>query len=76
MTINKSQGQTFNRVGILLRESVFAHGQLYTAASRAISFATLCIMVITILSGSKVQGELLGREGIYTRNIVERSVLN
>ena len=35
MTINKSQGQSLGRVGILLRGPVFGHGQLYTAFSRA-----------------------------------------
>jgi ATP-dependent DNA helicase PIF1 len=35
MTINKSQGQTFDRVGIYLKDNVFAHGQLYVALSRS-----------------------------------------
>ena len=38
MTINKSQGQTFNRVGIFLPEPVFSHGQLYVAFSRTSTF--------------------------------------
>ena len=34
MTINKSQGQSYDRVGIYLRNEVFSHGQLYVALSR------------------------------------------
>jgi len=37
MTINKSQGQSVNHIGIDLRKPVFAHGQLYVAFSRATS---------------------------------------
>jgi ATP-dependent DNA helicase PIF1 len=35
MTINKSQRQTFDKVGIYLKTPVFSHGQLYVAFSRA-----------------------------------------
>ena len=38
MTINKSQGQTLDAVGLFLPEPVFTHGQLYDALSRARSF--------------------------------------
>ena len=40
MTINKAHGQTFKKVGIHLDESVFTHGQLYVAFSRANHFQT------------------------------------
>ncbi|KYM98545.1 ATP-dependent DNA helicase PIF1 [Cyphomyrmex costatus] len=43
MTINKSQGQTFEKVGIDLRRDVFNHGQLYVAFSRVRSWQTLKI---------------------------------
>ena len=34
MTINKSQGQTLQKVGVWLNDSCFAHGQLYVCISR------------------------------------------
>ena len=34
MSMNKSQGQTFERVGLYFAAEVFTHGQLYVALSR------------------------------------------
>ncbi|XP_067215659.1 ATP-dependent DNA helicase pif1-like [Linepithema humile] len=45
MTINKSQGQTFDRVGIDLRKDVFNHGQLYVAFSRVRSWQALKVFL-------------------------------
>ena len=45
MTINKAQGQTFERVGISLLRPVFGHGQLYVALSRVRSLKSLYIQL-------------------------------
>ena len=45
MTINKSQGQTLNTVGVDLRSDVFAHGQLYVALSRARGASKIMVLV-------------------------------
>jgi ATP-dependent DNA helicase PIF1 len=72
MTINKSQGQTFDYVGIQLAEPVFAHGQLYVALSRARNPANIKITV----SRTELQGQLIsGPNSIYTQNIVYRVVV-
>ncbi|CAN1778545.1 ATP-dependent DNA helicase PIF1 [Linum perenne] len=60
MTINKSQGQTLERVGIYLPKPVFSHGQLYVAISRVKSASGLRILLLN--DPSIPHG--------YTRNIV------
>jgi len=43
ITINKSQGQTFNNVGVYLSSPVYSHGQLYVAISWVTSSANMKI---------------------------------
>ena len=69
MTINKAQGQTFEKVGIFLRRPCFSHGQLYVAFSRARSFDDIKIKVLT----TDKQGYVLDKS--YTKNVVYRQVL-
>ena len=44
-TINKSQGGTYERVGLDLFNPVFSHGQLYVALSRVSDFSCLRILL-------------------------------
>ncbi|XP_053101885.1 uncharacterized protein LOC128323190 [Hemicordylus capensis] len=72
MTINKSQGQTLEKVGIYLPEPVFSHGQLYVALSRMQSFKDV---VVRVLEGPE-QGRLIaGSEQIFTKNVVYNEIL-
>ena len=43
LTINKGQGQGFQKVGIYLKDQCFSHGQLYVAMSRVMSVENLFI---------------------------------
>lgn len=45
LTINKSQGQTFQRVGIYIERPIFAHGQLYVALSRCVSRENIRVFI-------------------------------
>ena len=56
MTINKSQGGTFQRIGLDLTSPVFSHGQLYVALSRVPNPAAITVLTLN--------GET------YTKNVV------
>uniref|UniRef100_A0A0L8H3T3 UvrD-like helicase C-terminal domain-containing protein n=1 Tax=Octopus bimaculoides TaxID=37653 RepID=A0A0L8H3T3_OCTBM len=46
MTIDKSQGQTFEKVGLVLPQPVFSHGPLYVAYSRARKLSDVRVKVM------------------------------
>jgi ATP-dependent DNA helicase PIF1 len=62
ITINKSQGQTFNNIGVYLSSLVYSHGELYVAISQVTSSVN-----IKILNG---QGP-----DKYMQNVVYKEVL-
>eukprot|EP00978_Attheya_sp_CCMP212_P006244 scaffold14163_cov51-Attheya_sp.AAC.2 len=45
LTIDKSQGQSLQRVGLYLPTPCFAHGQLYTAFARSMSSRELAVFL-------------------------------
>jgi ATP-dependent DNA helicase PIF1 len=65
MTIHKCQGQTFQRVGIILTNPLFTHGQLYVALSRCRSKDNL-----------KVQLSYHKTKEMKTKNIVFRQIFD
>ena len=44
MTVNESQGQSLDTVGVDLRAPPFTHGQLYMALSRVTDVSRLCVL--------------------------------
>ena len=59
MSINRSQGQTLQKVGIFLPQNVFTHGQLYVALSRVSSSNNIFI----------------SSTNLFTRNIVYKEIM-
>lgn len=66
ITINKSQGQTFEKIGINLKSPVFTHGQLYTALSRCTTRENIKIFV----ENSTTQGKRESLNKTFAINIV------
>ena len=69
MTINKAQGQSFDKVGIFLPSPVFTHGQLYVAFSRAKAFSDVCVQVLPHANQGR-KGKLT-----LTKNVVFKEIL-
>jgi hypothetical protein len=66
MTINKSQGQSLQRVGLFLPKPIFCHGQLYVAISRVTSRNGLRVYI---------ENEDFG-DNFHTKNIVYKEIFN
>ena len=66
MTINKSQGQSLQCVGLYLDRPVFSHGQLYVAVSRVTSKDGLRILIVENDYG----------DCFHTKNIVYKEIFD
>ena len=65
MTINKAQGQTFDKVGIYLPAPVFSHGQLYVALSRAKSFKDIFVKICETTTQGQRKTKYITQNVVY-----------
>lgn len=72
MTINKSQGQTFDVLGAYFRKPPFAHGQLYVAFSRVRSKNNLIVQVLPDVHMGKLKPNC---DDIFIPNVVYKEAL-
>lgn len=75
VTINKAQGQTFDKVGLHLKTPVFSHGQLYVAMSRVRSSNDIKIWLDPSLDANR-PGYKHEDGKYYCRNEVWQEVLH
>ena len=73
MTINKAQGESISNLVVYLRQSVFSHGQLYVALSRAGLPHRTKVMLIDV---KDTQGTIQDNNGKCTTNVVYNEALN
>ncbi|ELQ74289.1 DNA helicase PIF1/RRM3 [Trachipleistophora hominis] len=65
MTIHKSQGQSFDKVGVYLHNPIFVHGQLYMALSRVRHADGLKVYIANNGDQNRADNNM-----VYTRNVV------
>ncbi len=70
MSINKSQGQTFKKIGLYLPEPCFTHGQLYVAFSLVSSLSNIKVKIFKTEKHGKI-----GNKGYLTKNVVFKELL-
>ena len=71
MTVNKSQGQTFDKIGLYLRSNIFAHGQLYVALSRVRKFSAFKIQIFP-----PNEDEFDFNSPVLVKNVVYQEIFN
>jgi ATP-dependent DNA helicase PIF1 len=69
VTINKSQGQSLNRVGLYLITPVFTHGQLYVGLSRGTSCRNIRILLDNSSTGRTNQTANIIFDEIFRREL-------
>ena len=67
LTVNKSQGQTINKLGFFVDSKLFCHGHLYTAMSRVCSRQSLKILL--------ARTEINNKLSFFINNIVYKEAL-
>jgi hypothetical protein len=75
MTINKSQGQSLERVGLFLPHAAFGHGQIYVALGRSGNPPHGHLGVRIVVMNTPKQGRFEGKQGVFTRNVVYHEIL-
>lgn len=73
MTINKSQGHSLKKIGVYLTKSVFTHGHLYVALSRATSPKSVKILIHSDDNTRKTKQKTLFSKTLYIILITEWS---
>jgi hypothetical protein len=68
MTINRSQGQTLQYVGLYLPDPVFSHGQLYVAFSLVSGFDKITVYLPE--DAIKIDGSFCTRNEVYHDSLV------
>ena len=74
LSIDKSQGQTFNKIGIFLPQPVFSHGQLYVGLSRVRNFESCHVAIEHSYRHGYINPDK--QNTIYTDNIVLRTLFS